>query len=644
MADLVPRGPDAPTYGPTPRVEPNAPPNARMSPEMPLAAAGGGPEVSKAFGASQDLAEAGQKLAIQEQERNYQIQETLAAGKAGKLMNTLLAKGLSAKGENAFGVRDDINKQFTDGMESIGKDLPPAVQVRFQRHVNRYAQHLDGSMAMHEMQETNRVDNESQDQLTQSEIDGARLDAYRWNQPEDENTPNPLDSRARTIIGSTRQWAARNGVPSKVADAHASKLVAHMYGNAIDSLLDNGQELDASNAFKKYSNAGLLDGDPKLKDQLAKHVEDGSIRGAAEKGVNDAWDWAIHSRKGNSEKPEYEPTFSTEKAAVDAVKTMTDGQDQRVQDEAVKRAVAKYHQEKESLKEGQDADFQNAADAIRKAIDGQLKGGEVGGTPSLLRPADAMSSELWNRLSEGAKEHLERYFTRLTMPEKDKTDERTLTRFYGLNQDDYTQMSPTDMFKYRTGFTDGGVGYGGLSDADYRGALTRWNAARKKEDSAQFKFMQADEDRVFKMMQDAGIGGITGHDTMKTIEGNDTKRKAWESFRKDAMDALAARFQDKKKNADPKERDEVVRDLIIDKTVHQKQSGFANWLLDNIPGYRGKWDAMGGSIDITPDERKRATALVERVGKEVTDAKLQMLARAARGGASGRLLAKLAGE
>lgn len=639
--DLVPRGPDAPTYGATPQVAPEALPGVRATVNMPPAAAGGGENVAREFGAAGDLADTVSKIAEQSQENADRKTLFDYATQAGLKRNELHMKAEATHGEAVNGLPEAIRDEYTKYTDELASKLPARLQGRFAHIAGTNLVHLDGAVQMHVARENDQNEQQTYSTAIQTQQNTARLNWKTWDAPDKDNA---VDFAAAGAQQAVINFGNSRTMKRELIDAHVAKVTAQTYAGVVEAMLDNDQELTAKQAFEKYSKAGYFDGDANLKDRLTREVEGGSIRVQSDKAVSDAWDWAAHSRNDGRVKPDWEPTFKTEKQALDAVNTMTEGQDQRVIDEARKRAIAKYHEERNSLKESQDSDFQNAADQIRKAIEGQPRGNEISGTPSILHPSDAVQNEVWTRLPEEAKEHLERYFTRLTAPEKDKTDERTLTKFYSHSQDDFNQMSPADMFRFRTGFTQDGVNYGGLSDADYKDALKYWSAARKKEDAAQFKFMKADEDRIFKMMQDSGLGGISGHDTMATIEKNDTKRKAWESFRKDAMDALESRFQDKKKNADPKERDEVVRDLIIDKTVHQKQSGFANWLLDNIPGYRGKWDAMGGSIDITPDERKRATALVERAGKDVTDAKLQMLARAARGGASGRLLAKLAGE
>lgn len=658
--DFVPRGPEAPTYGATPQVAPEALPGVRATVNMPLAAAGGGENVAREFGAVGDLADASAKIAEQSQANADRKQLFDAATQAGLKRNELHMRAESTHGEAVNGLPEAIREEYTKYTDDLASKLPARLQGRFAHIAGTNLVHLDGAVQMHVAHENDQNEQQTYSTAIQTQQNTARLNWKTWDAPDKDNA---VDFAAAGAQQAVINFGNSRNMKRELVDAHVAKVTAQTYAGVIEAMLHNDQELTAKKAFDKYSNAGYFDGDAGLKDRLASAVDAGSVKAESQR-IEDRIFSTTYDEVPNAQVPaekdivaHYVPTSFKE--AMDRAREETKNSDPRVKDEVLKRVAHRWDETEKEQQEDSKNNFQNAANAIRDGLAKESDPSAVSSGKPLGRPIDAVGAELWSKLTEQQKEHLESYFTRMTKPEKDVSDERTLTKAAAIQDEDLAKLDARDIFSFRTGFTDkDGNKFGGLDKADYEKLLTRWTGSRKREDSQAFKFTELDERQVFKAVKAAGLASLEPQDTQGGISRDQDKSKAFQDIVNEVKDAYKLHFHDKNKNPNQEDKEKILNDLIVDKVVHRPLSytetigktlrqygGYgaatgAGWLLG--AGLYGIGRALGPTqIPVTDADRKRIN---KNAGKELSEDRIQMIRQAEMLRASDDELRKLAAE
>jgi hypothetical protein len=593
--DLVPRGPDAPSYG-GPQVDRQQLSPPRVNVPTPLAAFGGGEEVSRAFASSDQVSDATTKLMMEEKQNADQVANLKRAALLGQAANELHAQAVQTHGENSFDLPEKMREEFQKRANDIGRDIVGENQrVSFMHQVNHYGQHLDRAVQLHVAGERGHYD----DQTTQSALDAERNTALL--NYGDEDTVYGSAQRQEAILGD---WGKRRGVSDATLQDHIQKTTSATYAGSVDAMLSNGQDKLAEDRFKTYSEAGFLTGDDK--DRLAKRLDRDTRLGDAQRTTDKVFtnyvDWET--------KEEHKPPTTLEDALSEA------RQESKKFDEKTREMV------EEHVRRRWQENIVAKKDAEDKAFEAAGKQMRDGGFDALRR------SDLWDQLTERDKEHYESVASRRTKGDSDyaqTSDGKTVTEFYAMSKEDMASLSPQDLERRIPLVKEG----------EYIDMVKHWKAARDKEDSTQFNIKSEDEKRLFDSARDAGLAGLSKTSKMDNL-GN--KADAYNDIRNEAAKRLRTAAAENGNKLPQDQRQQIIDDLVIEKRAKAAQP----WI---IGGHN--WGLVLGDrpLDVSDEERARISKVVRRfTGKDASEEKIQLLKRAEQMKASPAELRRLAEE
>lgn len=614
----------------------------KASGEAPLDAFGGGQETAKAYGVAGDLANTSASVFYERAKQQKELQDLTAnydaAAKLSQLQVGLINQTQATKGQNAEGIYAPTMESYKNGAADIANGLQtPEQKAAFQRQVFSHQVELDRVVQSHQAGERLNTTKQTMAASTAKFEDSAEAKVLV--------DPAGAEMDLARANSARAEQARVSGLKGDAKDQFMSLGESSARFKVLNAYLSAGADLGAKNYFE--ANESKFIGEEL--NTARRLVKNQSSLAEAQRVVDQAFQQQAFDFT-QDEKPSREPFSKAD--VMERVRAATEGMDPKVRDEAEVRASRRWGALMEDRRETTDANFQNSANAIRKAISAQGQPNEAGAASvPVLSPTDVISPSDWDALPESDKVHLDSLVKNSLKAPKMVDDPQKVTHFYGIPKQDLAGMSEADVMRYSPYVTEG----------TYNKMVERWSGARQKEDDAKFTFGEADEKSIWNAVQKTSVGGITGNDKRDSISKHKDKSDAYQAFRTEAMSALEARFQDKKKNVDPKEREQVINDLAIDKVIHQDSASFLTRhglkATAGVPLGPG-WGVLGAGAygvgraldwyrapSIPADERKSITSLMRDLnGSEPSDEKINRYKRAKMLGASDIELHKIVTE
>lgn len=624
--------PRIPGYTNLPSVAPGEVPGVRLSPAAPESAFGGGPEAAQAFGQMHAITQDVHALA-QETQNQDDLADVMKATSqltdyATDLQFNPETGFLSKKGEQVRGLQPVIQEDWTKTVTDLSSGLRNDRQrMMFQKQADERWAHVNGVLANHTLQERQNYIGQQTDAVVASSINAgakaARIGDLKG-----------MEDYAQKAENAVLAHALFSGMPPEKRDELVAKKVSAVYAESIQSLLAAGQDLTAKGILDKYGDK-MTENDKQL---LAPHLLEGSTTGEAQRITAGLFQRAVDYSKDQRETG---PIYATEKELQDSIDEATKDAAPIVKAKVESMAIRRYNIEKTAQKETQDATFQGLADKLRK----------TGDLESL------QNDPKYATLDENDKRQLEVTASRLAKdqsPYAKVSDPKTVTKFDSMSREEVAALSEADMLR-RVPL---------VTEAQYEKMSTAWKAARNKEDLAEFKVTAEDKKSIFMAIRNSPA--IQGMERIKS-EGdllapkNAKTNEAFVEFSKEIQDKIEAAASDKPmKRLTQKERDQIINDAVLDKTINKPQTFLQKYgpyagTLSGAPvlgaaiGY-GYSKFFGGSnapsgVKVSDQERQDIRDAVIRIsGVEPSEEKIARMKYAMQRGASRAFLERLASQ
>lgn len=609
-----------------PGVAPGQLPDARVSPNAPLEAFGGGAPAAGAFHAAQSLSQdvTGFAMETQQQDDLADVMRATAAltDKATDMQFNPETGFLAKKGDQVRDlqpkVREDWTKTVTDLSGTLRNDRQ---RMMFQKQADERWGHLNGVLAGHTLRERENYIAQQTGAMVKAATNAGALAARIGDY-------NGLTKAAGDVESSLRVSAEKNGISPQARDKEVADHVSTVYSEAIQSLLTSGQDLSAKSVFEKYGDK-LTEND---KQKLEPHMLEGSSVGEAQRLVAGLFSRAVDYTQDGRETG---PVYSSEKELLDAVDKATENASPLVKSKAESLAIRRYNVEKTSQREDMDATYQKLVDGLRKT--GDLE--------------SVQNSHEYATLNEDDKRQLENTAARIAKdgtPYARVSDPTVTADFFSKNRDQVAQMSKADLLRLASKVTE----------AKYNDIEKHWNAARQKEDDAEFKTTKADDERIFDAIKNSQIVDLQNVKGLADLKKDQNKKKseAYQPIWDEALNAYKNFFHENGKNPNQEQKEQILKDMMIEKALKKPQTFMQKYgpyagVLTGAPvlgaaigyGY-SKYRGQKDDVAISDQERSDIRDAIIRVGGNPTDEKILLLKRAKMMGASLQEREKLAGQ
>ncbi len=234
-----------------PGVAPDGLPGARISPNAPEAAFGGGQDAAQSFGQARGLA----NDIAREQDEIRQKADLAAVFKATAELSDYSndvqynpQTGIVAqKGDRAFPLAKSVPEGFRKKVSELTGSLSsPEQRQIFQRQADQHWNSLNSFNQRHIAGQSEQFMAQQADAYVASRqnagaLAGSALDL------------DGVESAARDVDQARRAWALKNGVSRDAADLIISQDTSKVYAGAIGAMLDAKNDRAAKEAFAKYS-------------------------------------------------------------------------------------------------------------------------------------------------------------------------------------------------------------------------------------------------------------------------------------------------------------------------------------------------------------------------------------------------------
>lgn len=627
------------------QVTPQGLPGERFDPRAPIGAFGGGQATEGAFAQARGMAQDSAAIFADQAKEAAQQADNDVLNQARVDLNdqerAMKEKVSALKGRDALGTTSTLNedlRKYSADYES--KLYTPEQKQAYRGMVTARREYLLNWGNDREMQAKDELHVGGLKAGTASSIERAASD------------PSTIGLESRIVDDNALKLALHYGLDPEQTQQARRQAQSDLHSQVLDRLVATGSDLDAKAFYDANKDKFILN----QGDRAAAMVQTHSMAAEAERAVNEAWSatkGAANATKGGdpADYQSNKPTFENEKDAVDAVKAVTAGMDQKVQDQAVERAMHRFTLERVAQKQTTDKIYMDASHLLEKPEN-------LGKSPTTVVPPDQ-----WQQLSLQERDNLFVYAGKLLKPTKE-SDPRSLTRFDATPKSKLSQMDESDMLKYLTSPEEG---YGPVSTDDYKNKLLPvWRNAKFGEDNAQFKITEQDQKEIFRAIHSSPIldwGKVTTEQHLL----DPSKKALNESYRAlytEVSNRLEAAAADKPmKRLDQKQRDQIINDFVIEKSVQKPKTTMekignaiqgggtpllgataTTGLAAPILTWAGGKIFGSSRLPVTDQERERIVATISRAGGTPSEEKIQTLKYAQSKGASPAELLKLAGQ
>lgn len=223
--------PIVPQYS-NPQVQAQGLPNVSVGAQAPLEAFGGGQSAANVENASENVAEVGRNIAIEEKQRADQVMFMNGDRQASELQTGLMVKLNKMKGQDAFGAPDVIAQQWQDGVKQISAGLVNRQQqLAFEKAATGRWDELNRATQFHVASEQKIFDEDQTKSYIETSKNAAVVGAK-----DDQLVQNELERQGEVI----KQWAARQGLSG--TDSEKTKIAEVTSGTIRDVI---GARIDA---------------------------------------------------------------------------------------------------------------------------------------------------------------------------------------------------------------------------------------------------------------------------------------------------------------------------------------------------------------------------------------------------------------
>ena len=450
---------NAPSYGQDdsggPRVQAGILPVARMDPNAPLEAFGGGALPEQQFKSAGEIgnavtqgADMAQRLALQEQYQQDHTQTLAANLKADDLRSTLTEQLAQLHGPDAITQAPKLSDQFTQGLQEIKGFLTPRQQEMFEGLQQSQIMDFGHTVKTHVLQEnaawTKEVQAGTVNNLItdsgQNPDDTARILANR-NIIKATAAAGAAKAGAQFTANGDGTYTAADAGSANVLGREMLEATSGLHLAVIQADVNNGNVRKATNWFNQYKD----EIDPRHYEAVDTWLREGGTRVDAQNIVNQAMN-----------------RFATVGSVDDAGQNAKDFILGATQDQATQQLALNQFQSQAAARERQESDVR--AQATAKAVQYVQKNG-------VTLAQTGFDPVTWAGFDDNQRATLQRMAT-LQSPTGAlvKTDDKAFADYASLKPADIVGLSEGDlMSKYVSR----------MSKGDGEIALSEWKAGRE---------------------------------------------------------------------------------------------------------------------------------------------------------------------
>jgi hypothetical protein len=541
-------------------VAPDITPVVPVSTEVPLAAAGGGEEVARAFGAASEGFGAVKDLVDAEIKKAEDLRIIEDDLELSKIENSVLydekSGVLNMKGKNAFEAEGKMDESWRKGVSQIAKGRRSARQNdAFQRNMLRRRASMNSLVKRHVAGEIKRFD----DEITTSYIEKNALSASK----------NYLDPQAVTdaILRNQRaieSYADRNGMSDQWVEINTLKESSRIHESVIEQMMNGGNFTEATGYFESVKGEIL----PDRVDTIGARVKTAFLKGQsaaiARSYFKDEFE-VIDTTKETISESHFGPYVRSKPGAKTLGEAMAkvDEDPRLAKDEDLRSEVRKRVKlEWEDIKAVREEAYGNSFFKAQQILE------ETGNL-------DAIPMSLLTGLKSSDREALERRAGQIKKRKDPETDEKLFTELMLKPQDELAEFMPWHVWAYKE--------Y--LSEPDFRQFRDRVDSAKKSGSSpgnAAWKSIESEEEMILSGAKSAKVGGIEQTDTKDAITKDETKSLGYARFRKEIDRRLKSHFENsstdpsKRKNASDEEKGRIIDQVAIDFSKRVQLNDYIN--------------------------------------------------------------------